>query len=131
MSGWTAITMHPPADLSSEAEDTANEQIEAQMNDYYGDDADGYADRTAQLPRSCDHRKYVEDAFDNVPSAGRCVIISANDTSDSGYGHAYEMRDGSCVEIAEMYGYEGARGEDVRGYIKEETGLRGYPWWEA
>jgi len=131
MSGWTAITMHPPATLSFETRDTANEQIEAQMNEHYGDSADGYADRTAQLPRSCNHREYAEDAFDNVPSAGRCVIISANDTSDSGYGHAYEMINGNCMEIAEMHGYEGARGNDVRGYIKDETGLSGYRTWEA
>jgi len=53
------------------------------------------------------------------------LIINANDTSDSGSGRLYALRDGTLEIVEEEQGYEGARGHDVTGYFREEYDING------
>jgi hypothetical protein len=135
MSGWTAVTVHPPKGLSESAENKANNAIEQYLSEEYGSDsiptADGYADRTIQVERGADHRKWGERLFEEIPEAKYVVAVSANDTSDSGYGTVLKREDGNTVIIDEKDGYEGAKGNDVVGYIRDEHNLHGYSSWEA
>jgi hypothetical protein len=134
MSGWTAVTVHEPDGLSRDVRDEAREAIESHLSEYTGDTvptADGYADRTLQVERGADHRQWAERLFDEIPEASRIIVVSTNDTSDSGYGTYFEMQDGDVVEVDSFSGYEGAKGRDVTGYFREEYSLSSYASWKA
>lgn len=131
MSGWTAATVHPPKGLSADARKKAEKSIEQRLQDEHGEYADGYAERTVQLARNCDHETEAQALFDLCPEAKFVAIMSCNDTSDSGYGSVYEIDEGDIIEQFRKIGYEGAKGEDVRGEINEKFGLRSYTSWEA
>jgi len=124
MSGWTAATLHG----------NNNELLEGLVTEYYPEDGSGYAERTIQLPRSCDHESQaciLVEQFGMV-NINYITIVSANDTSDSGYGTVWAVTEESYVEkIDEKQGYEGAKGRDVIGYIDQEYGLSSYASFEA
>lgn len=130
MSGWTAVTLHAETEEENEQ---LNENIEAE----YGGNgrrpwtADGYADRTIQVERGADHEGVARMLADEFPLADRIIVVSANDTTDSGYGTLFDVGDGSVEEIDRKEGYEGAKGRDVTGYFREEYGVTGYATWEA
>lgn len=63
---------------------------------------------------------------------GQVLLIEANDTTDSGQGILYdikELRDTGEVEMTQIdtkRGYEGAIARDVTGYFREEHGVNGH-----
>lgn len=103
------------------------------LDQEYPEDSSGYGKRTVQIPRNADHKKWAVILTEDVPKVvEKVAIVSANDTSDSGYGTVWDVDDDGTVEkIDEKDGYEGAEGRDVTGYIKEEYGLLSYASWEA
>lgn len=91
-----------------------------------------YTDHTLLWgPRGLAHDKSdaqdrAEEIFDACDNAKRVLIISANDTSDSGVGVLFGRDgDGGAREIDYKEGYEGAVGADVRGYFKDKHDIRG------
>jgi hypothetical protein len=61
--------------------------------------------------------------------ADRVLIVSANDTSDSGAGILFERKeDGSVEKVDEETGYHGAKGKDVTGYFRDEHNISGKAW---
>jgi len=128
MSGWTAVTLHA-------SDEEANEQIDRELREaYQGTEvwtAEGYADRTVQVERGANHQTTAEILADEFPEAEDIVVVSANDTSDSGYGTVFNIEDGVVEKVDSKEGYEGARGRDVTGYIEDEYNLRCYATWEA
>jgi hypothetical protein len=139
MSGWSVMTVSPPKSLSRDARDVANEKIESFLENEYGEGADGYGDRTVQLPRGTatytegefGGTEYAETVFDGCPSAKWIVIVDANDTSDSGAAEVYKIEDGRILGVDTFVGYEGAKGRDVVGMVDDEYGLLSYCSWEA
>lgn len=73
-------------------------------------------------------REYAHEIFEGCPYAKRVLIISANDTSDSGQGILFRREeDDSATPVKVDYksGYEGARGRDVTGYFRDEYHISG------
>jgi len=129
MSGWTALTIH------AQDEET-NEEIEKELNEQYqGRDpytADGYAERTVQVGRHASHEKVAEEFAEQFPQSEQIVVVSANDTSGSGRGSLFSVdNEGNIEQIDTKQGYEGACGEDVTGYFRQEHGVKSYATWEA
>lgn len=131
MSGWTAVTVHPPKNLSGPAEEEAKERIEESLEQMYGEDAGGYAARTVQETRGARDGRVADRIFENVPHAKWVVVVHANDTTVSGDGTVWKREAGETVKVDSKAGYEGARGKDVTGYIRDEHGLLCYATWEA
>lgn len=152
MSGWTVMTVEPPKDAGDtvietiescphcgepleQREVTPEERIERYLQDEHGEDADGYADRTVQLPRGMSDDlaiKVANAAFDECAAAGRVAIVTANDTSDSGsYWYLERNETGGATLVDQWDGYEGARGNDAVGRLQEQHDMRGYCSWEA
>lgn len=155
MSGWCAMTVEPPEDLEGQQSEfvvqtcphcgeaietdtaSAEDRIERYLEDKYGDDTDGYAERTVQLGdlRGLKDRDAVSRAqtvFDECEVAGRVAIVVAGDTSDSGgYWYLERGHNDDAVLVDQWHGYEGARGRDATGRLQEEYGMRGYASWEA
>lgn len=129
MSGWCAVTLHA-------ADDESNEELNQQIEDAYGGNgrepwtADGYADRTIQVERGANHEYVAKQLAEEFPLAEQIVVVSANDTSDSGNGTLFDVTDG-VEQIDHEQGYEGARGRDVTGYFREEYDVQSYATWEA
>lgn len=68
----------------------------------------------------------AEGLFEDCPYVQRILIISANDTSDSGAGELYKRDgDGGAVLVDHWVGYEAAHGQDVRGHFREEHNISG------
>jgi len=128
MSGWTAVTLHA-------SDEETNEAIDRELREaYQGAEvwtAEGYADRTVQVERGANHQTTADTLADEFPEVEDIVVVSANDTSDSGYGTVFNIEDGVVEKVDSKEGYEGARGRDVTGYIEDEHGLRCYATWEA
>jgi len=63
---------------------------------------------------------------------GQVLIIKANNTTDSGDGTLYEikeLKDNGSVELTQKdskVGYEGAMANDVTGYFRDEHGISGF-----
>lgn len=73
--------------------------------------------------------KFAQNIMDDCPYADKVLIISANDTSDSGCGVLYERNeDGEAELVDEHTGYEGAKGKDTEGYFREEHNISGNAW---
>jgi len=73
-------------------------------------------------------RMYAEEIFEDCKFAKRVLIISANDTSDSGSGILYERSEPGATKAVKVdfkMGYEGARGRDVTGYFRDEYSING------
>lgn len=140
MSGWTALTIHVEDD---ETEECIDQELREEYTGREPYSATGYADCTVQVGRHANHESVARDFAKEFPEASHIVVVSANDTSDSGYGSLFRVtlaNDGSKDErfnehpvkqIDSMHGYEGARGSDVTGYFRKEHGIRGYESWEA
>lgn len=140
MSGWTALTIH------ADDEET-NERIDRELREKYeGSEpytAEGYADRTVQVGRHANHRDTAKEFAEQFPEAEYIVVVSANDTSDTGTGSLFQVtlcNDGSkdgrfnqhpTKQIDSETGYQGARGKDVTGYFRREYGLQSYCTYEA
>lgn len=68
----------------------------------------------------------AERLLDECEYVQRVLIVSANDTSDSGAGELYERGDDGSPELVDHWtGYEGAVGRDVTGYFSEEHSISG------
>lgn len=124
MSGWTNVTM-----LAQDDEDT--DAIEARLSDEWERRSSGYADNTVVERRGIDHEVAAQQWANHFPEADRILVISANDTSDSGTGTLFTVEDGEVEQVAEKAGYAGANGKDVVGYFREEHDAKGYASWEA
>lgn len=154
MSGWAAMTVEPAAGLEGKESEfvvqtcphcgepietdtkTAEERIERYLQDKYGDDADGYAERTVQLGdlrglKDTDAVTRAKEVFDECEVAGRVAIIVAGDTSDTGCYWYLERTEHGASLVDKWEGYEGARGRDCEGRLQEEHSMRGYATWEA
>jgi len=139
MSGWSVMTVSPPTGLSLEARERAEQAIEDQLAEMYPEHSGGYADRTVQLPRGT--ATYTEgqyggtdvadETFDAIPEAKWIVIVDANDTSDSGTAEVYKRMDGETVPVYSVVGYEGARGRDVVGMVRDEYHVPSHASYEA
>ena len=128
MSGWTAATIHFDDEQDEETAD--NELREA----FAGADvwtAEGYADTTVQVERGANHLSVAEQLADAHPNAKSIAVVSANDTSGSGYGTLFSVEDGRVEKMDSKEGYEGAMGRDVTGYFSDEHGVRSYSSFEA
>jgi len=133
------MTVHPPKGMTKRARNEAATSIEEQLRDTYPDKSDGYADRTVQLPRGTatydegdfGGRSVADETFDEIPVAKWIVIADANDTSDSGTAEVYRRMDGKTIAVDTFVGYEGARGRDVVGMVRDECGLSCYVSREA
>jgi len=55
----------------------------------------------------------------------RVLLISTNDTSDSGVGTLYDVKDDRVVHVETWKGYENAMGYDVRGHFADHYNIRG------
>lgn len=135
MSGWTNLTIHA-------SDDEANERIDQELRDEYTGKrpytATGWADRTVKVGRGAKHYRAAREFAEKFPEAEYIVVVSANDTSDSGDGTLFRVTlsaDGSEDErfnehpikkIDEKSGYEGASGRDVTGYFRDEHGIIGH-----
>lgn len=102
------------------------------VQDEFGDDkvipqGDGvtFRERRGLARDKGDSRQLSEKILSKCEHVKRVLIISANDTGDDGAGILFE-RSGDGVEMVEQWhGYQGAVGEDVRGYFQEEHRIRG------
>lgn len=122
MSGWSTTT------VKANDEDSA-EQLRDALEDAGDDNYDradirdgtrvealvwGYGGNTIALGVLRDHPDLWDEA----------IVMSCNDTSDSGSG-SYYTSDGSSVEQeASASGYEGARGRDAAGELRGKAGFR-------
>lgn len=136
MSGWCAMTVYEPDGLTGSAQEKARDSIQTYLNEKYGDDAGGYAERTVQLgdlrsTREEGFESRADTVFEECPHAGRVVFVVAGDTSDAGSYYYFERQDGETVMVDKWHGYEGARGRDATGRLREEHGIRGYASYEA
>ena len=130
MSGWTAATLHFD---DEDAKDEADASLREAFNGAGPWTATGYAKTTVQVERGANHLSVAEQLAEAHPEATSIAVVSANDTSDSGYGTLFSVEDGGMrvEEIDSKEGYEGARGSDVTGYFREEYGVRSYESFEA
>lgn len=111
MSGWATIT------VETDEEDSAEELAKA-----LGDAQDGHANRVdvrngtrvEALVGGYDGNSIALGVLkDNAGLWDEAVVMSCNDTSDSGSGSVYES-DGTSVEKTDSAsGVEGARGHDA------------------
>lgn len=132
MSGWSVVTLH-----ASNSEE--NEKLNEDVNRLYGDPEDvndvphagGYAERTIQEARGANHKALARKYADKFGRAEQIIVVSANDTSDSGYGTLFDVTENGVEKVERWEGYEGAVGRDVTGYFREEYGVKGYATWEA
>lgn len=86
----------------------------------------GLADMDDSYGRETSAKDYAQEIFDECEYASRILIVSANDTSDSGSGRLFEKdEDGNAVEVDYHQGYEGAKGRDVTGYFRENHNISG------
>lgn len=128
MSGWTALTIHTK-------DKTKNKKLDKDLRNLYPDDADGYGDRTVQLARMANHWESAVEFAREFPVADTIIVVSANDTTDSGNGSLFQITlnsDGSKDEfynshpidkIDEKVGAEGDVGKDVVSYFSDEYDL--------
>jgi hypothetical protein len=128
MSGWTAVTLHA-------SDEETNERIDRELREAYNGGtvwtAEGYADRTVQVERGANHQTTAEILAEEFPEVEDIVVVSANDTSDSGFGTVFNVENGAVTKVDSKEGYEGAKGRDVTGYIRDEHGLKCHATWEA
>jgi hypothetical protein len=140
MSGWTALTIHAE-------DDDIEEEIDRELREKYtGSEpyaATGHAERTVQVGRNVYHESVAKEFAKEFPRADRIIVVSANDTTNSGNGSLFRVtlsKDGSpderfnkhpIKEIDTKEGHQGARGNDVTGYFRDEYDTRGYSTWEA
>jgi len=74
-------------------------------------------------------KKKAQELMNECPYADKVLIISANDTSDSGCGVLYERNENGKAEMVDEHtGYHGAKGKDVTGYFREEHNISGRAW---
>jgi len=96
MSGWTAVTLHA-------SNEETNESIDRELREaYQGTEVwttDGYADRTVQVERGASHQAIAEILAEEFPEVEDIVVVSANDTSDSGFGTVFTVEDGSVKKV--------------------------------
>jgi len=118
MSGWKTATLELDTDDLEEAVDTVAERHENVK--LIEEDTIAMAGYDAGIRRRVD--EIIEESETDT---GRVLIINANDTSDSGSGRLYALRDGTLEIVEEEQGYEGARGHDVTGYFREEYDING------
>lgn len=128
MSGWTALTIHASDDEQAVIIDEALRQEYTGREPY---SAEGYADCTVQVGRGVSHSAVARKFAEEFPDAEHIIVVSANDTSDSGRGTLFSIENGTIEEVDSMDGYEGAMGRDVTGYFQEEYGVTGYSSFEA
>ena len=130
MSGWTAAT------LNFEDEDD-KQQADARLRETFTGTrpwtATGYADTTVQVDRGANHFSVAEELAEAHPEAESIAVVSANNTSSSGYGTLFSVaNNGQRIEkVDSKEGYEGAKGRDVTGYFSDEYGVRSYASFEA
>lgn len=68
----------------------------------------------------------VREIFEECDYAEKVLIVSANDTSDSGCGALFKRDEqGQPKFVEEWSGYERARGNDVVGYFRDEHNISG------
>ena len=140
MSGWSALTLNFDNEQYEEEVDAVLRQ------EYTGRDpytAEGYANTTVQVGRHADHRSVAAEFAEEFPRARSIVVVSANDTTDSGHGTLFRVtlsNDGSndrrfnehpVKEIDRKEGHNGAQARDVVGYFDDMHGVRCYNSWEA
>jgi len=118
MSGWKTATLELDTDDLEEAVDTVAERHENVKK--LSHDTIGMGGYDAGIRRRVD--EIIEES---EADTGRVLIINANDTSDSGSGILYALRDGRLEIVEEEHGYEGARGHDVTGFFREEYDING------
>ena len=129
MSGWTCLTF--------EFEDGERaEEVDAELREHYQGrqppTAEGYADCSIQLERGINRAGAARKWAGEYPDANRIIVVQANDTSDCGDGALFDVdSDGNVREIETKEGYEGALGNDVTGYFRDEYSIKGYSSWEA
>lgn len=129
MSGWTAATLNVSDEQTRDAIDSAMRELWSETDAWT---AEGYAETTVQVERSAYHDVVTEELSQFFPQVEYIAIVSANDTSDSGYGTLFKVNDINDVEkVDEKQGYGGAKGRDVTGYFDEEHHVRSYASWEA
>lgn len=75
-------------------------------------------------------KKHANVILDNINDDVDMVAIShANDTSDSGSAQIYDLKNGQLNEVIDSYeGYEGARGADTQGEIRDAYGINLSVW---
>lgn len=124
MSGWSTITVEAnSADEANEIADALDEEDDRDREAWTNEDEVrglywGYGTGPIALGVLKDHTDKWSDA----------IIMECNDTSDSGEG-TYYTADGTTQGVEKVThenGYEGARGHDAAGKLRDEAGFRPY-----
>jgi len=127
MSGWKTATIK-----NREKTDKINQTInDKDRNDEevkkLSDNAIGMRGYEAEI-----EDKIAEILQDAEVENGQVLIIEANDTTDSGHGTLFdikELKENGSAELTQIdskNGYEGAMAKDVTGYFRDEHGISGF-----
>jgi hypothetical protein len=110
MSGWKTARFHVEGDVDGKIESYCEGNEYASKRGLNGIVIRGY---DAEIKKAV--RKIIPG------EEGKVLIVEANDTSDSGDAFLYEITEDYELEHVETKrGYEGARGYDAIGYMRDE-----------
>lgn len=124
MSGWKTATIKN-REKTHKINQTINDSGEEVKK--LSDNAIGMRGYEAEI-----EDKIAEILQDAEVENGQVLIIEANDTTDSGHGTLFdikELKENGSVELTQIdskTGYEGAMANDVTGYFRDEHGISGF-----
>lgn len=129
MSGWKIATIDTDADTTKEVNMKINELDKEEENfKKLSDDSFGMRGYDADIK---DKAGEILKATP-VTEEDKVLIIEANDTTSSGDGTLYRIKDiddngGITLSVLETKaGYEGAMARDVTGYFREEHNINSF-----
>lgn len=122
MTDWVNVSIEIDEEVKSSMETDAQEEIE-EIKSIVGGGEEIIADTpTIQTGRIKDIDSTAMEIFKECPSIHRILFIRLSDSTHAGDGILYERYSG---KVDSWGGYEGAKGNDVVGYFRDEHHIKG------